>query len=73
MLIEAADSNWMNNGAPNLPQFKLKRLGARHGQKTADGYQAFTNFAFFDGHVATSATDPLARKGPSTTPTRRSS
>jgi prepilin-type processing-associated H-X9-DG protein len=49
MVVEAANNNWYDQGDayPWLP-----RLGARHGRKTADGLNAFTNFAFFDGHVA---------------------
>lgn len=48
MLIEAANNNWdfRTSTYPHLP-----RLGGRHGKKTADGLNAFTNFAFFDGHV----------------------
>jgi len=54
MIVEAADQNWYDQKpsttypAANL---FLKRLGARHGKKTADGLNAWTNFAFFDGHV----------------------
>ena len=55
MIVEAADQNWYDqkpsNTYPNAKLF-LKRLGARHGKRTADGLNAFTNFAFFDGHVA---------------------
>jgi prepilin-type processing-associated H-X9-DG protein len=55
MMVEAADQNWLDqkpsNTYPNANLF-LKRLGARHGKKTADGLNAWTNFAFFDGHVA---------------------
>ena len=49
MIIEAANNNWDFRVAtyPHLP-----RMGARHGKKTADGKNAWTNFAFFDGHVA---------------------
>jgi len=75
MIIESADSNWtdqaisgkyngQNGGQPNY----LNRLGARHGKKTADGANAFTNFAFFDGHVALYATEPYGRLCPPNTP-----
>jgi prepilin-type N-terminal cleavage/methylation domain-containing protein/prepilin-type processing-associated H-X9-DG protein len=49
MIIESATNNWdFRQGTyPHLP-----RMGARHGKKTADGLNAWTNFAFFDGHVA---------------------
>ena len=49
MLVEAANNNWYDQGDayPWLP-----RLGARHGKKTGDGLNAWTNFAFFDGHVS---------------------
>jgi prepilin-type N-terminal cleavage/methylation domain-containing protein/prepilin-type processing-associated H-X9-DG protein len=49
MIIEAASNNWDFRQAtyPHLP-----RMGARHGKKTADGKNAWTNFAFFDGHVS---------------------
>ena len=48
MVIEAANNNWDFKQAtyPHLP-----RMGARHGKKTGDKLNAWTNFAFFDGHV----------------------
>jgi len=54
MLVEAANPNWYDQNTPPapIPEMHLRRLGARHGKRTADGYNAFTNFAFFDGHVA---------------------
>jgi prepilin-type N-terminal cleavage/methylation domain-containing protein/prepilin-type processing-associated H-X9-DG protein len=53
MIVEAADPNWYDDVShgPDGKQH-CRRMGARHGKKTADGYNAFTNFAFFDGHVA---------------------
>lgn len=36
----------------------VPRMAARHGKPTPDGRNAFTNFVFFDGHVATYATEP---------------
>jgi prepilin-type N-terminal cleavage/methylation domain-containing protein/prepilin-type processing-associated H-X9-DG protein len=55
MIVEACDQNWYDatpsSTYPNAHLF-LTRLGARHGKRTADGLNAWTNFAFFDGHVA---------------------
>jgi len=62
MIVEAADQNWYDqtDSTPitGYPGNFLKRLGARHGQRTPDsghkwpGGNAMTNMAFFDGHVA---------------------
>jgi prepilin-type N-terminal cleavage/methylation domain-containing protein/prepilin-type processing-associated H-X9-DG protein len=49
MVVEAASNAWYFRN-PSYPYWG--RLGARHGKKTADGLNAWTNFAFFDGHVA---------------------
>ena len=54
MIIEAADQNWWDQKPStkygNLAQ--VKRMGARHGKTHGpDGIYAWTNFAFFDGHV----------------------
>jgi prepilin-type processing-associated H-X9-DG protein len=38
-------------------------MGARHGKKTANRRDAFTNFAFFDGHVAMFPTQPISKSG----------
>ena len=52
MLVEASNPNFYDqNPDPAYPNQCMKRLGARHGKKTADGLNAWTNFAFFDGHV----------------------
>lgn len=62
MLAEAADSNWVENNGGNNPEGRpvfLYRIGARHGKKTANGYNAFTNICFFDGHVELKPTEPL--------------
>ena len=56
MLVEANQYNWIKKGT--APHY-LNRLAARHGKQTTDGTNAFTNFAFFDGHVAPYATQPL--------------
>jgi prepilin-type N-terminal cleavage/methylation domain-containing protein/prepilin-type processing-associated H-X9-DG protein len=59
MIVEAADQNWYDQtDSTAYPGNFLKRLGARHGQRTPDsggkwpGGNAWGNFAFFDGHVA---------------------
>lgn len=60
MIAEAANSNWYDQGASTkYPTMFLTRIGARHGQKTLDGANAYTNLAFFDGHVALIPTAPL--------------
>jgi prepilin-type processing-associated H-X9-DG protein len=51
MIVEATHPNWHDQAAGTNGIF-LRRLGARHGKKTADGLNAFMNLAFFDGHVA---------------------
>jgi prepilin-type N-terminal cleavage/methylation domain-containing protein/prepilin-type processing-associated H-X9-DG protein len=62
MIIEAADSNWHDQTrSTTYPNVFLRRMGARHGKKTADGANAFTNLAFFDGHVGLFPTEPLVR------------
>jgi len=59
MIVEASDPNWYDQTAStSQPSLYLRRLGARHGQRTADGRNAYTNFAFFDGHVALFPTLP---------------
>jgi len=53
MIVEASNENWFDQtDSTQHPGNFLRRLGARHGKKTADGANAFTNIAFFDGHVA---------------------
>ncbi len=52
MIVEAANENWFDQTeSTQKPGNFLRRLGARHGRKTADGANAWTNIAFFDGHV----------------------
>jgi prepilin-type N-terminal cleavage/methylation domain-containing protein/prepilin-type processing-associated H-X9-DG protein len=53
MIIEATSANWTFQTSYNSPDgyIVLPRWGARHGQKTSSGLQAYTNIAFFDGHV----------------------
>jgi prepilin-type N-terminal cleavage/methylation domain-containing protein/prepilin-type processing-associated H-X9-DG protein len=64
MIVEANSFNWMDQtagGQPpaRYPQIDVVQLAARHGEKTADGLNAYTNFAFFDGHVALYPTKPF--------------
>jgi len=60
MMCEGFSNNITTGGGPgNL----MPRLGARHGQKTADGQDAWTNLAFFDGHVALYSTQPISQAG----------
>jgi prepilin-type N-terminal cleavage/methylation domain-containing protein/prepilin-type processing-associated H-X9-DG protein len=62
MLAEASDQNWLDQGARTQytgEVFRLTRLGARHGKRTADGLNAWVNLAFFDGHVALFPTRPM--------------
>ena len=65
-VVEAANGNWVDQKASVNPRYAayifLARLGARHGKVTADGANAFTNMAFFDGHVALYPTEPFTRK-----------
>ncbi len=62
MIVEASAINWVdqtgnvNNGETN---WITRRLGARHGQKSRSGNNAYSNFAFFDGHVALLPTEPI--------------
>jgi prepilin-type processing-associated H-X9-DG protein len=56
MVVEAANPNWHDPVVSNkYPGLYLKKLAARHGRKTANGANAYLNFAFFDGHVALEA------------------
>ena len=57
MLVEASNPNFYNPGTN--PNFLMPRLAARHGTRTADKHNAYTNFAFFDGHVAMYPTAPF--------------
>jgi prepilin-type processing-associated H-X9-DG protein len=62
MVVEAADQNWVDQNArtqANGKVFRLTRLGARHGKRTADGLNAWSNFAYFDGHVELRPTEPM--------------
>jgi prepilin-type processing-associated H-X9-DG protein len=56
MVIEAGSQNWCyqlsGTSSPDGGNLIFPRLAARHGQRTRSGQQAFTNVAFFDGHVS---------------------
>jgi prepilin-type N-terminal cleavage/methylation domain-containing protein/prepilin-type processing-associated H-X9-DG protein len=66
MWVEATNPNWYNQAASPDPRYTAticgRRMGARHGKKTADGANAWTNLAFFDGHVGYYATQPFTRR-----------
>jgi prepilin-type processing-associated H-X9-DG protein len=65
MMIEGASYNWYDQKpSTQYPAANLfmKRMAARHGKKTADGLNAWTNFAFFDGHVSLYPTLPWQHK-----------
>ena len=63
MIVEASSPNWYDqNASTSQPSLYLRRLGARHGQKTADKRNAYTNFAFFDGHVGLYPTLPYQKQ-----------
>jgi prepilin-type N-terminal cleavage/methylation domain-containing protein/prepilin-type processing-associated H-X9-DG protein len=62
MVAEAADQNWLDQGQRTQytgEVFRLTRLSARHGKRTPDGLNAWTNFAYFDGHVELKPTRPM--------------
>jgi prepilin-type N-terminal cleavage/methylation domain-containing protein/prepilin-type processing-associated H-X9-DG protein len=71
MVVEAGNPNWHDTTAQSVkyPGIYMTRLGARHGQKTADGANAWTNMAFFDGHVALFPSKQF-NAGPQTAPSR---
>jgi type II secretory pathway pseudopilin PulG len=63
MIAEAADPNWVDQTAtvePNGKTFYIRRIGARHGKKTVDGLNAYTNVCYFDAHVELKPTEPIA-------------
>jgi prepilin-type N-terminal cleavage/methylation domain-containing protein/prepilin-type processing-associated H-X9-DG protein len=67
MIVESADSNWFDQTqSSKYPGVYLRRMGARHGKRTADGANAYTNLAFFDGHVGLYPSAPFAKQGSST-------
>jgi prepilin-type N-terminal cleavage/methylation domain-containing protein/prepilin-type processing-associated H-X9-DG protein len=64
MLVEAPNPNWHDGTeSTKFPGNFLVDLAARHGRKTRRGDNAFTNMAFFDGHVALYPTSDFQAKG----------
>jgi prepilin-type N-terminal cleavage/methylation domain-containing protein/prepilin-type processing-associated H-X9-DG protein len=65
MIVETNETNWHDQAASKDPRYSstvfLTRLGARHGKRTKDGANAFTNIAFFDGHVGLYPTEPFVK------------
>jgi prepilin-type N-terminal cleavage/methylation domain-containing protein/prepilin-type processing-associated H-X9-DG protein len=61
MIAEADALNWDTNGATsrNGETLNMPRLAARHGKVSGNANNAYTNFAFFDGHVALFPTQPI--------------
>jgi len=76
MVAEATDPNWVDQtktAMPNGDYRYIRRIGARHGKKTADGYDAFTNVCYFDAHVELKATHPISTVEPEDDTTLRES
>jgi prepilin-type N-terminal cleavage/methylation domain-containing protein/prepilin-type processing-associated H-X9-DG protein len=64
MLAEAPNPNWHDGTeSKRYPGNFLTRLAARHGKKTIKGDNAWTNMAFFDGHVSLYPTADYQKKG----------
>jgi prepilin-type N-terminal cleavage/methylation domain-containing protein/prepilin-type processing-associated H-X9-DG protein len=64
MIVEAPNPNWHDGTqSQKYPGDYLVRLAARHGKRTQRGDNAWTNMAFFDGHVALYPTEPFQPKG----------
>jgi len=61
MVCEASGINWntQTSATVNGVVHYCQGLGARHGQLSPDGTNAFTNIAFFDGHVSLVPTLPI--------------
>jgi prepilin-type processing-associated H-X9-DG protein len=68
MLAESSYIDWMLGGTKYtgtaLPPLQgetmwMPSLAARHGRATVNHNNAYTNIAFFDGHVAEFATQPI--------------
>jgi prepilin-type N-terminal cleavage/methylation domain-containing protein/prepilin-type processing-associated H-X9-DG protein len=61
MIGESANLFWVSNttSTVNGVVHYAPSVGARHGARTSDGTNAYTNFAFFDGHVALFPTAPI--------------
>ena len=66
MLVEGSGYTWdnqngvdRNGGTTGSPLHYARGLAARHGRLTGDRMNAFTNLAYFDGHVENVATLPI--------------
>ena len=61
MIAEAASLNWVSNTSTlnNGETMWIPRWAARHGQTSSNGNNAYTNVAFFDGHVASFFTQQI--------------
>jgi prepilin-type N-terminal cleavage/methylation domain-containing protein/prepilin-type processing-associated H-X9-DG protein len=66
MIGEASTLFWVTNTSTTVNGIThyAPNLGARHGAKTGDGTNAYTNFAFFDGHVSLYPTAPIDNTPP---------
>ena len=63
MVVEAPNPNWLDGSESTVYKGNfLIDLAARHGRKNARGDNAWTNMAFFDGHVALNPTAPFQPK-----------
>jgi len=63
MLAEADSMNWTDqSSSPANASLMVVQMAARHGQKTTDKLNAYTNLAFMDGHVLLLPTAPLTVK-----------
>ena len=68
MLVEATHPNFYHQAqSKKYPGIYFVRLAGRHGKKDRTGANAWTNFAFFDGHVALFPTVRF-NQGPSAKP-----
>ena len=65
MMVEAPNPNWHDPADSSVyPGNRLKRLAGRHGKKFGPGgSQAYTNMAFFDGHVSMFDTQKFQASG----------
>lgn len=65
MVVEATHPNFHDQkDSTKYPGLYLRRLGARHGKVSANGANAFTNIAFFDGHVSLFASEIFNKNKP---------
>jgi prepilin-type N-terminal cleavage/methylation domain-containing protein/prepilin-type processing-associated H-X9-DG protein len=52
MVLETTALDWtIQNSSYQTTKVYTNRIAAQHGQKSANGLNAWANFAFFDGHV----------------------